>query len=78
MSQFVNGAPADLLGAVQWRKARASNADGNCVQFAVLPDGQIGVRNSRDPIWPALVFTRGEIGAMLHGAAAGEFADLAV
>jgi hypothetical protein len=78
MSQFVNGAPADLLGAVQWRKASFSGNSNACVQFASLPDGQIGVRNSRDPHGPALVFTRDEIGAMLHGAAAEEFADLVV
>lgn len=70
-----NGAPADQLG-VTWRKSINSNPSGACVEVAVLPDGEIAVRNSRHPSGPALVYTRAEIAAFLAGAKAGEFDDL--
>jgi hypothetical protein len=76
--QFANGARADQLGAVQWRKSRASNPSGNCVEMAALPDGGIAVRNSRHPSGPALVYTRAEVAAFLAGVREGEFDDLAV
>jgi hypothetical protein len=74
--QFANGARADELGAVQWRKSQASNPSGNCVEVAALPDGDIAVRNSRHPSGPALVYTRAEVAAFLAGVRNGEFDDL--
>jgi hypothetical protein len=74
--QFANGARADQLGAVHWRKSQASNPSGNCVEMAALPDGSVAVRNSRHPSGPALVYTRAEVAAFLEGARAGEFDDL--
>ncbi|MGD0069603.1 MAG: DUF397 domain-containing protein [Streptosporangiaceae bacterium] len=71
-----NGVPAGQLG-VAWRKSRASNPSGSCVEIAGLPDGEIAVRNSRYPSGPALIYTRAEIAAFLAGAKAGEFEDLA-
>lgn len=62
---------------VQWRKSSHSGSQGNCVEFAALPDGDVAVRNSRDPQGPAIVYTRAEIGAMLAGVKDGEFDDLA-
>jgi hypothetical protein len=71
-----NGVAAGELGAA-WRKSRASNPSGSCVEVAALADGQVAVRNSRHPSGPALVYTRAEIAAFLTGAKAGEFDDLA-
>lgn len=71
-----NGVPADQL-KVAWRKSAASNPSGACVEVALLPEGEIAVRNSRHPSGPALIYTRAEISAFLAGARAGEFDDLA-
>jgi len=75
--QIANGVPAGELGPVQWRKSRASNPSGNCVEVAALPDGGVAVRNSRQPEGPALVYTRAEITAFITGVRNGEFDDLA-
>jgi len=75
--QFTNGTSAEELGEVGWRKSRASNPSGNCVELAALADGAVAVRNSRFPEGPALVYTRAEIAAFLSGVRNGEFDDLA-
>ncbi|MFZ0047785.1 MAG: DUF397 domain-containing protein, partial [Streptosporangiaceae bacterium] len=54
--QIMNGMAADVLGNLEWRKSTASNPSGNCVEAAALPDGQVAVRNSREPGGPALVY----------------------
>jgi hypothetical protein len=53
-----------------------SNPSGNCVEVALLADGEIAVRNSRHPSGPALVYTRAEISAFVAGVKDGEFDDL--
>ena len=73
MSQTYNGMPAAELTDVTWQKSKHSNPNGACVEVAVLPDGEIAVRNSRFPGGPALVYTRAEIAAFLAGAKDGEF-----
>jgi hypothetical protein len=47
------------------------------VELAALPDGTVGVRDSKDPHGPILTFTRTELQAWLDGAKRGEFDDLA-
>jgi hypothetical protein len=54
-------------------KSSLSFANGNCVEVAGLPDGGIGVRNSRDPYGPVLRFTPDEWRAFLGGVRNGEF-----
>jgi hypothetical protein len=66
-----NGMPAGDLTDVQWR--RAGGEDGDGVELARLPDGQIAVRNSADPDGPALIYTRAEIEALIGGAQDGDF-----
>ena len=70
-------ARASALGGVVWRKSTASNPNGDCVELAVLPSGEVAVRNSRAPRGPALIYTPAEIAAFVRGAKAGEFDDLA-
>ena len=65
--QIMNGIPASQLPMARWRKSRASNPSGCCVEVAELPDGAIAVRNSRHPARPALVYTRAEVAAFLTG-----------
>ena len=62
---------------LKWRKATASNWQGNCVELAELASGEIAVRNSRMPAGPTIVYTRAEIAAFIDGARKGEFDDMA-
>lgn len=56
-----------------WVKSSLSYANGNCVEVAGLPGGEIGVRNSRDSGGPVLRFTPDEWHAFLGGVRNGEF-----
>jgi hypothetical protein len=59
-----------------WRKSSFSGSQGNCVEFAPTTTG-VAVRDSKDPHGPILSFTTAELKAMLDGAKAGEFDNLA-
>ncbi|WP_454194753.1 DUF397 domain-containing protein [Nocardia sp. Marseille-Q1738] len=63
---------ADLSGA-RWFKSSHSGGGNECVEVAHLDGGMVGVRDSKNPSGPALVFTPGEWDAFLAGAADGEF-----
>ncbi|MDY7084734.1 DUF397 domain-containing protein [Paractinoplanes brasiliensis] len=76
MQYAVNGIPAGQLEGVTWQKSRRSNPSGNCVECAVLPNGEVAMRNSRDPEGPALIYTRAEIEAFLGGVHDGDFDNL--
>jgi hypothetical protein len=50
-----------------------SFSNGNCVEVANLPDGGIGVRNSRHAEGAVLNFTPDEWTAFIGGVRMGEF-----
>jgi Domain of unknown function (DUF397) len=56
-----------------WVKSSLSFSNGNCVEVASLPEGEIGVRNSRDAQGAVLRFTSDEWQAFLGGVRNGEF-----
>ncbi|EFG05205.1 Regulatory protein [Streptomyces clavuligerus] len=76
MERFANGMRAGALTSVTWTKSSHSNATGNCVELARLPDGSVALRNSRDPQGPALIYTPDEIAAFVAGARSGDFDGL--
>ena len=65
---------ADL--GLRWIKSSLSFANGNCVEVARLPDGQVGVRDSKNPQAAILRFTSSGWHAFLAGARRGEFDSL--
>ncbi len=67
-----SGAP-DLV----WIKSSLSFANGNCVEAARLKDGDVGVRDSKDPHRVILRFTADEWTAFVGGVRNGEFDALA-
>ncbi len=71
-----NGMLATELGEVGWQKSWHSNPNGECVELAALPTGEIAMRNSRFPGGPVLLYTQAEITAFLAGAKDGEFDHL--
>ena len=56
-----------------WVKSSLSFSNGNCVEVASLPHGEIGVRNSRHAQGAVLRFTPDEWHAFLGGVRNGEF-----
>ncbi|WP_328406898.1 DUF397 domain-containing protein [Nocardia sp. NBC_00403] len=62
----------DLSGA-RWFKSSRSSANAECVEVAFLDGGKIGVRDSKNPTGPTLVFTPGEWEAFTSGVHGGEF-----
>lgn len=63
---------ADISRA-KWFKSSRSSAGSECVEVAFLTDGVVGVRDSKNPTGPALVFTPGEWDAFTAGVRDGEF-----
>ncbi|WP_280243477.1 DUF397 domain-containing protein [Nocardia abscessus] len=62
----------DLSGA-RWFKSTRSGGAKDCVEVAFLDRGMVGVRDSKNPSGPALVFTSGEWDAFVAVARDGDF-----
>ncbi|MFI5776002.1 DUF397 domain-containing protein [Nocardia sp. NPDC051570] len=60
----------DLSGA-KWFKSSRSVGKDACVEVAFLDAGVVGVRDSKNPTDPALIFTPGEWDAFIAGAMDG-------
>jgi len=69
----LEGRPGTPGSDSYWIKSSLSFSNSNCVEVASLPDGEIGVRDSKDSEGPVLRFTSGEWHAFLGGARNGEF-----
>ncbi|MBF6088743.1 DUF397 domain-containing protein [Nocardia cyriacigeorgica] len=62
----------DLAGA-RWFKSSKSTASKECVEVAHLDSGVVGVRDSKNPTGPALVFNPSEWDMFLASARKGAF-----
>ncbi|MBF6337528.1 DUF397 domain-containing protein [Nocardia abscessus] len=62
----------DLSGA-KWFKSSLSGGDKACVEVAFLEGGHVGVRDSKNPSGPALMFTPDTWDTFTADIADGEF-----
>ncbi|MGW5379240.1 DUF397 domain-containing protein [Nocardia sp. NPDC003999] len=62
----------DLSGA-KWFKSTQSGTGNECVEVAWLEAGHVGVRDSKNPSGPALIFAPGQWDAFAAGVRHGEF-----
>jgi hypothetical protein len=61
------------LSAAGWFKSSHSSTGGDCVEVAHLDEDLVGVRDSKNPGGPALVFTPREWDAFTVGVCGGGF-----
>ncbi len=61
------------LSEAKWFKSSRSTGAKECVEVAFLGAGAVGVRDSKNPTGPALVFSPGEWDAFEAGVRDGEF-----
>ncbi|KZM70522.1 DUF397 domain-containing protein [Nocardia terpenica] len=61
------------LSRATWFKSSRSGTSRDCVEIAHLDDGFVGVRDSKNPTGPALVFTPGDWDAFTSGVQRGGF-----
>ncbi|MFI5492708.1 DUF397 domain-containing protein [Actinoplanes sp. NPDC051859] len=61
------------LRGAQWRKSSRSTTNGNCVEVADNLPGIVGVRDSKDPLGPALDFEPENWAAFVTSVKAGMF-----
>ncbi|WP_028478826.1 DUF397 domain-containing protein [Nocardia sp. CNY236] len=57
----------------RWVKSSYSAGGNDCVEVAHFDGGMVGVRDSKNPTGPALVFTPGEWDAFTAGVAGENF-----
>ncbi|TLG03543.1 DUF397 domain-containing protein [Nocardia cyriacigeorgica] len=73
MGASVDVAAGPDLGRAQWHKSSHSAGGKDCVEVAHLGHGQVGVRDSKNPSGPALIFTPSEWDTFLTRTRAGRF-----
>ena len=56
-----------------WFKSSRSSAGKECVEVAFLSGGHVGIRDSKNPTAPALIFAPDEWDAFTRGLIDGEF-----
>ncbi|MEV4234636.1 DUF397 domain-containing protein [Nocardia sp. NPDC050408] len=61
------------LAGAKWFKSTRSAGNSECVEVAFLDEGTVGLRDSKNPAGPVLVFTPGEWDAFTAGVSDGEF-----
>ena len=61
------------LTAANWFKSTRSTGGKECVEVAWLPSGAVGLRDSKNPAGPALVFAPDEWDAFNTGLKTGRF-----
>jgi Domain of unknown function (DUF397) len=60
-------------GTLAWAKSSLSYATGNCVEIAALPDGRIGLRDSKNAGGPFLDLTFEQWSGFVAGIRNGDF-----
>ncbi|MFI2282373.1 DUF397 domain-containing protein [Nocardia beijingensis] len=61
-----------ILSETKWFKSTRSGGDKACVEVAFLAGGGVGVRDSKNPTGPALVFTPCAWDTFTTGIASGQ------
>ncbi|MBF5000561.1 DUF397 domain-containing protein [Nocardia sp. BSTN01] len=61
------------LAEANWFKSTRSTGGKECVEVAWLANGAVGLRDSKNPTGPALVFASHEWDAFNEGLKAGRF-----
>ncbi|MER7454262.1 DUF397 domain-containing protein [Nocardia beijingensis] len=61
------------LSKAHWFKSSYSSGGQECVEVAHLAGGMVGVRDSKNPTGPALIFVSGDWDAFTRGLVCGEF-----
>ncbi|MET9290977.1 DUF397 domain-containing protein [Streptomyces sp. NPDC003077] len=62
--------------SLNWQKSSLTANNSQCFELAVLPDGGVAVRDSKNPSRPHLAFTAGEWAAFKGGVLKGDFDNL--
>ncbi|MGK8489883.1 DUF397 domain-containing protein [Nocardia asiatica] len=61
------------LSEARWFTSTRTSGGKDCVEVAHLASGMVGVRDSKDPSGPALIFAPGEWDAFTAGVVRGAF-----
>ncbi|MFF2651717.1 DUF397 domain-containing protein [Streptomyces sp. NPDC058045] len=53
--------------AVSWWKSSASGTQSDCVEFGIVDDQSVAVRDSKNPTGPALLLSREQVAGLVSG-----------